>query len=72
MVDDRKRFISHVVVDRFGHAHHGELVPFLLREPGHTRRGVHRIVAADVEEITDIVCAQHIDDALEILLLIGF
>ena len=53
-----------------GHAHHDKVIALLMRQLGDAGRGVHRVVAADIEEIADIVAAQHVHDALEIFLLV--
>ena len=43
--------------------------PLLLGQAGDLVGRVHRVVAADVEEIADIVGPKHVDHPLEVLLL---
>src|SRR5262249_57014358 len=44
-----------IVVDRLGHADHAHFVTFTLSEAIDLVGGIHGVVAADVEEIADIV-----------------
>src|SRR5262249_6118259 len=44
-----------VVVDGLGHPHHPQLVPLLPGQAVDLVGGVHRVVAADVEEVADVV-----------------
>ena len=44
-----------VVVDGLGHAHDSHLVIVILQILGKLCNGIHRIVAADIEEVSDII-----------------
>ena len=53
-----------VVVDRFRHTDANDRVAHLLGDLRHLPRGVHRVVAAVVKEIADVVRLEHLDQAL--------
>ena len=57
-----------IVVDRLGHANHAEFVFLLLSELGNLVGSILRIIAADVEEVADVVRLEDFEHALEILL----
>ena len=67
VVDELELRIADVVVDRLRHARGDEVQPALGRQRAHLVRGVHRVVAADVEEIADVVRLEHLDRAVEVL-----
>ena len=56
---------AQIVVDRLGHAHADQFVALLAAIALHAMDGVHRVVAADEEEIADVVPAEHVQDARE-------
>ena len=49
-----------VVVDGLGNAHHAALVTGLLHELGDLVAGVHGVVAAVVEEVSDVVLLEYL------------
>ena len=53
-----------VVVDRLRDAHHAALIAVLEHELGDLVAGIHRVVAAVVEEIADVVLLEDLEDAL--------
>jgi hypothetical protein len=59
-----------VVVDRLRDADDAQLIALLLRQLGDLVGRVLGVVAADVEEIADVVGLEDLDDALEVLLLL--
>src|SRR5690606_6220930 len=54
-----------VVVDRLRHADDAELVALFLGELGNLVGGILRVVAADVEEVADVVRLEDFEHALE-------
>ena len=66
MVDQLELAVADVVVDRLRHADGHQLQPALAGQRRHFMGGVHRVVAADVEKIADIVRSKHFDHALEV------
>ena len=60
-----------VVVDRLGHAHHTALVADGLHVLVDLVAGVHGVVAAVIEEVADIVLAEHLEDALIVGVVLG-
>ena len=61
-----------VVVDRLGHAHDPALVSGLLHELGNLVAGVHRVVPAVIEEITNVMLFENLKNALVVrVILIG-
>ncbi len=69
VVDQPELAVAHVVVDGLGHAHGHQVQAPLVGQLGDLVGRVHRVVAADVEEIAHLVGPQHLDHPLEILLL---
>ena len=59
-----------VVVDRLRDADHAQLVALLLGQLRDLVRGVLGIVAANIEEVADVVGLEDLEDALEVLLLL--
>jgi hypothetical protein len=55
--------VRQVVVHRLRHADTDDGIPELLADLGHLQRGVHGIVAAVVEEVPDVMRAEHFDQA---------
>ena len=53
-----------IVVDGLGNAHHAALIADLLHILGDLVAGVHRVVAAVVEEIADIMLLEHLENTL--------
>ena len=56
-----------VVVDGLGHAHTEELVPPRSAGDFDPMDGVHGIVAADQEEVADVVALEQLENAWKIL-----
>ena len=56
--------VGQVVVDRLGHADAGDRVAELLAHLRDLVRGVHRVVAAVVEEVADVVGLEDLDQPL--------
>ncbi len=71
MVYELKFAVADVVVDGLWHPGRHHLETAFARELGHLVGSVHRVVAADVKEIADVMGAENLDDALEILVLSG-
>ena len=69
VIDELKRAVAHVVVDRLGHADGHKVQPALVGQQGDLVGRVHGVVAADVEQVAHVVGPQHVDHALEILVL---
>ena len=69
VVEQRELGVAQVVVDRLGHAGGHQVEPALVRELAHLVGRVLRVVAADVEEVADVVGPEDVDDALEVLVL---
>ena len=67
VVDQPELAVAHVVVDRLGHADGHQVQPALVGQLGDLVGRVHRVVAADVEQIADLVGPQDLDHPLEIL-----
>ena len=67
VVDQFEFAVAHVVVDRFRHADGDQIEPALAGQLGDLVGRVHRIVAADVEKIANVVGLEHVDRAVEIL-----
>ncbi len=61
--------VADVVVDRLGHADADEAQTPLVGELGDLVGRVHRVVAADVAEIADVVGLEDFDQAVKVLLL---
>ena len=53
-----------VVVDGLGHAHHAAVVAYLLHILGDLVAGVHRVVAAVIEEVTDVILLKNLQNTL--------
>ena len=53
-----------VVVDGLGHAHHAALIANLLHILGNFVAGIHRVVAAVVEEVAHVVLFEDLQDTL--------
>ena len=53
-----------IVVDRLGNAHHAAFIADALHIFRNLVAGIHRIVAAVVEEITDVILAEDFQDPL--------
>ena len=56
--------VRQVVVDGLRHADADHLVAELIADLGHLVSGVHRVVAAVVEEVADVVRLEYFDEAL--------
>src|SRR6202034_4592909 len=56
--------VRQIVVDGFGHADAGDGKAERGPDLRHLERGIHRIVAAVVEEVADVVRAENLDQAL--------
>ncbi len=69
VVEECELGITEVVVDRLGYAGRHQVEPPVAREQADLVRCVLRVVAADVEEIADVVGLEDINDALEIFVL---
>ena len=69
VVDELERAVADVVVDRLGDADADEVQAPLVGEFGDLVGRVHRVVAADVAEIADVVGLEDFDQAVEVLLL---
>ena len=67
MIDQLEFGVAHVVVDRLGAADHHQVETTPLRQFGNFIGRVHRIVAADVEEIAHLVSLEDLHDTLDIL-----
>ena len=63
MVQKSELGIAKVVVNRLGHAGRHQIEPSIIGEQAHFMGGVLRVVAADVEEMPDIVRLEHFDDS---------
>ena len=57
-----RRVVSHhqVVVDGFGHAHKADVAADVCAVVGQLADGVHRVIAADVEEVADVQLLQNL------------
>ena len=69
MVEEGEFRVAQVIVDGLGHAGGDEVEPPVGRELADLVGRVLRVVAADVEEVADVVGLEDIDDALEIEVL---
>ena len=67
VIDQRERAIADVVVDGLGHADADQVEAALLGERRDLVGGVHRVVAADVAEVADVVRLENVDNTVEIL-----
>ena len=72
VINEFELAVSDIVVNCFGNANSNQIHPTLSRLLAHLVRGIHRIIAADVEKVADIVSGHHIKRAIEILLLMIF
>lgn len=72
VINEFELAVSNIVVNCFGNANSNQIHPTLSRLLAHLVRGIHRIIAADVEKVADIVSGHHIKRAIEILLLMIF
>src|SRR5690606_1684913 len=71
VVDQLEGGVAHIVVDRLRYADRDQVQAGLGGEVSDLMRCVHRVVAADVKEVADVVRLHHVDHALEVFLLAG-
>ena len=71
MIDELELAIAYVVVDGLGDADGRRVQAALVGQVGDLVGSVHRVVAADIEEVADVVGAQDLDDPFKILGLLG-
>ena len=69
MVEQGELGVAQVVVDRLGNAGGDQVESAIVGQLAHLVGGVLRVVAADVEEVADVVGLEDVDDALEVLVL---
>ena len=69
VIDEFERAVADVVVDRLGDAHADETQAPLVGEFGDLVGRIHRVVAADIAEVADVVGLEDFDEAVEVLLL---
>ena len=55
-----------IVVDGLGHAHHAAVIADLLHILGDLVAGVHGVVTAVIEEVTDVILLEDLQNALVI------
>ena len=60
-----------IVVDRFGNTHHAALIADGFHVTADLVAGIHRVVAAIIEEIADVILFENFQDAL-VIGVIGF
>ena len=70
VVDQLEFAVADVVVDRLRHTDAQNVQSPFLSEFGDLVGGIHRVVAADVAEIPHVMSTEHLDDPLEVLLLV--
>ena len=71
MVDEFEFSVSDIVVDGLRNADRLQLQASFSREECDFVGGVHGVVAAVIEEITNVVCFEDFDDAFEVFVLPG-
>ena len=61
-----------VVINCLGHAHDAALIAYLLHILRNLIAGIHRVIAAIVEEVADVVLLENLKDPLVIsVILVG-
>ena len=66
---ERNTGVSQVVVNRLGNPGGDQIESAIVRQLAHLLGGILRVVAADVEEIADIMRFENVDDAFEVKVL---
>ena len=70
MIDQLELAVPHVVIDRLRSANTDQIQTSLLSHLGDLVGGVHGVVAADVDEVPNVMSLEHVDTAFEVLLLV--
>ncbi len=72
MVDQLKLTVPDIIVNRLGATDAYQIHTAVLTELSNLVRGIHRVIAANVNEVAHVMSLQHIDHSFEIFVLSFF